>query len=586
MVAMLRIYWTGVKMGTPAAMVAIFYLYVMIRLPADEIWRISVVVLLSLLIEYTVKWAIQLRLSRQIRKFGKMLEKGREPSPELIQAVWVETMNLPLWIVGIITFGLSMIIVVMPTTFYALYVLENGYLARHIFIAGFLAISLLSMINLLLYERALAPLLIEIEKLGQDQINRNDRGLIFISMQVKLIFFFGVVVCILALLLNVLFYEKVAFLTNRPLEPDQIMGLLRWQMAGFSVFVIGLTTFMVHLLVRHQAGPIERVRRFMERVVRGEMNRPFYASMGGVVRDEGNLLAEVFTDMTAELGQVLSRVRHTALQFQREASRLDIEAADHDQVITEQMEQAQRLRRAMASLETQCGVVSTQGDDIFQVLDETLNDVTTGHDMIQKVVEGIDILKEEANATQDQVEVLYSKLGEIHEITSIIRTVTNQTLVIGFNAFLEAADEEERLRFNDIAESINTLTGQITESAQRIRAVIHDVQHYARMILTLAELEFRLIDQESTATTHIYGLIKNIANSIRLINQTVKQITEAIHRQDVARKELQSGLDHVIEIIEHTADNSQQALETLEELRGLIQGFHGTLNTFFPMTEK
>ncbi len=578
-----RIFFTGIKMSLPVASIAVYYLYQMTNLTAEDGIKLGVFVFACINVEFIVKWFVQRAMTPHIRALDLDLKNDRIPSIERLQNAWVETINLPLKIVLVITFLLTAILVVLPTNIYFFFFMARQNLWQHFLTASILTIVTLSIINILMYERALTPLLSEIEKLADGNLNWNDKRIIFVTLQVKFIIFFVVIIIVLCVMFCVLLHQKVSQLTLPNIDPLTGLQNLKFEMLKVSLGVVLITTLLIYLLVKHQLRPLNQIRLFMRAFADGDADRPFYSSMAGVVRDEDNLLTEVFSDMTVEFRKVLLRVKWAGAKLRQERNLVASYVYDYKEAIQSQTEIGQVLTASMENLESYCLRLSEESRQIVIAMDAANDKVSAGREMIKKVGEGIVILKEKSNQTQFQIEVLQEKLIEINEIASIIRKVANQTQIIAFNAYLEAADEEEEARYSYIADSINTLTVQITNAAQQVRNIVHDVQSYSQTISSLAEREFLSIQNEALSSDQFRLIFEGISNSVDKMSKMLKQIEDSTASQNNVYKRLSESLNDNTTLINKNEIENETIAQQINNLHNDLNSLYSILDSFFPI---
>ncbi|OQY28665.1 MAG: hypothetical protein B6244_06365 [Candidatus Cloacimonetes bacterium 4572_55] len=583
---MSHIFWTGVKMSLPVSLIAVFYVYYTTRLSFNQANPLIIFTLGCFVVDYIFKWIVQLKLTPRIRGFCAGLKKGKKLGAKQLQDVWVETLNLPVKIVVFTTSILGIVWIVLPVTLYSSNLFKEQDVWLHVLIGGFISIMVLSVINLLLYEQTLISLLLKIEEIGRDQLNRNDPRISFFSIQFKFVTFFGMIIIVCVTILSSLTYQKVNELARLDMSREAALSQLQTHIFFVSAILLVTATALVWILAAHQMRPIGRIKSHMTQLLNGEIGQTFSWSIAGVVRDEGNLLAEIFSEMVNELQKALAQIRQSGIDLKKETSQISVQAHSYLEHILDQSQTVASLKASVGELSSPNLRISKDADQVLEVMDATIEDVCIGRDMIQKVVEGVDILQVEARATQAQVETLRTKLVEVSEIVTIIRKVTNQTQILAFNALLETADGELTHRYDYIASSINKLTLKIAEDSKQIRNTVQEVQHYSQTIFTLADREFSLIRNEALSINHFHVFLDKISRIVNAMNDEVKQITESTQWQGEVRRNIVRSLEDIRDTIDKHEEESSKIIQQIERLQNHVQTLGNILSSFYLKSDK
>ncbi len=579
------LFWTGVKMSLPVYSVAILYLLQIIELSWDEGVNLFIFFIAMQVLQHFVGFFVQLQLTANLRNFETALKKSKPFAPGELQEAWIETINLPIILVGVMTVCLSVVFLLLPIVLYTVYFMGID-IWKQVCAAGIAGISILSMLNLLMYERALSPVLIMIEKHGRKYIDRNDKRIFFVSLQLKFVTFFGVTMLVLTFILDTVFYHEVSGIANTTLVTENIINHFILKVLSVSLAVLLICGALIYQLAAHQIRPISKIKRHMNLLADGEVDQIFYSGEAGVVRDEGNLMAEVFSDMTVELRNVLIWIRHAGFRLKQESTRLFSQAGEFERHMTDQEALVAGLEQLVAEQTTFSNRQHAEFSVIVEQMDYLLEEASTGQVMLQKVVEGIGFIKTEAVRTQVQIEILHGKLAEIDEVVAIIRKVSNQTQVLAFNAFLEAAEETAGESYDQIAESIHALTIQITDASQKVRNSIQDVQHYSRTLLTLTEREHALVEAETYSTQNLQPMLNQINQAINAINLNIKQISGATRQQSATNQKFQETIVYMLQQFDRIKAGNTSITNEVRGLHRDVDNLQGTMKSFFPIKSK
>ena len=578
---MQRIYWTGVKMGVPTALIAVYYLYYTARLSFELAMNMFVFIAVCLVVEFAIKLYVQGKLAFNIRKFDHYMKNKLVPPIEMIQDVWVETINFPIRIVLGVTFLVTFSVVVIPTTIFSYFVYDIESLWKHVLIAGFLAILSLCIINLLLYEKALSPLLIKIEEFGKGKINFSDERIYFVSTKLKFLIFFVGITVLLAVLIGVIVYERISFICEtgnyESLNLDQLQ--IEIMATSFIVFILGV--LFSYVLIRHQTQPLLLISEHLQGLGKGELKKQFYSASAGVVHDEDNLIAEVFSEMTEKLSEVLNLILDSGHKLNNEMRSILNQSNDYSKTLNQQNASISALTASLEESAAFSRRINQDSKNVLQAMDLNLEDTRTGQVSFQRVIDGLDNLRGATQLTHNQIGDLTEKLTLIEEVADIIRKVAEKSHIIAFNAFLEAADDDKTDNFEAVAVSIKNLTTQVTHLAEEVRSLIQSVIESVSLINSRTEQNVTFINNEMQTSKVFYNEIGNLIRSINETNEMVKKITISTRQQDKTNEKVTECLSQINQLINDDKTNRTDMEKQLKVLNQQVNVLHDSIQTTF-----
>jgi methyl-accepting chemotaxis protein len=156
---------------------------------------------------------------------------------------------------------------------------------------------------------------------------------------------------------------------------------------------------------------------------------------------------------------------------------------------------------------------------------------------------------------------LSEQTSQIGSISELVRELANQTNMLALNAAVEAARAGEHGKgFGVVATEIRKLADQSRKSAERINALVSDVQNATNSTVMAAG--------EGTKTVEgIVTAINDITVSSQQISLTAKQQAIAIQQVVDAMNIIDSGAVQTASGIAQTKVETQKLSETAQELR-------------------
>jgi methyl-accepting chemotaxis protein len=206
-----------------------------------------------------------------------------------------------------------------------------------------------------------------------------------------------------------------------------------------------------------------------------------------------------------------------------------------------------------------------QTDSIKESIDQTREANSKGTDNIHELKKAINDNAMVTSKIQDQVEMLTTKANTISEITSVIKSIADQTKLLALNAGIESARAGEQGRgFAVVADEIGKLSVQTANSISGIERIIEEVNN---AILTTQEymqqgtLAINKTTTVSDETQNAFQRIEeSVVNNIGQINIMIDGITQ-----------INKNKNEVVSSIESISAISQQSTSSTEEISSSLE---------------
>ena len=120
------------------------------------------------------------------------------------------------------------------------------------------------------------------------------------------------------------------------------------------------------------------------------------------------------------------------------------------------------------------------------------------------------------------------RVSEMDQVLALIKTIANQTNLLGLNAAIEAARVGEQGRgFGVVAEEIRKLAHMSTDSIKKIEGIVRNIQ----------------VDSESTHShiTHVDEVVTQVAAAIAQVTEAVQKANETAQKLDEMARNMSGG---------------------------------------------
>jgi len=231
------------------------------------------------------------------------------------------------------------------------------------------------------------------------------------------------------------------------------------------------------------------------------------------------------------------------------------------------MQQASSVNQTTTSMD-QLGASSQQSAEQAQAASEGADRVlilASGNTLTQEQIASDNIsLREKMKQVQRQIQRLSEHLSQISSITNAVSDLANQTNMLALNASVEAVRAGENGKgFGVVAAEIRKLADRSRQSAEKISALIMDIQNATNSTVTVTE-------EGTRAVENIVGAINDVAVNIQQISLNTKQQALAIQQVVDAMNSLNRAAQESASGIAQTKVSTQQLNQTATDLQSMI----------------
>jgi len=171
---------------------------------------------------------------------------------------------------------------------------------------------------------------------------------------------------------------------------------------------------------------------------------------------------------------------------------------------------------------------------------------------------------------ETSITVLGQNIGQINEITNLIKSISDQTNLLALNAAIEAARAGEAGRgFSVVADEIRKLAEQSKHSSDDISILISNIYtQSAQMVITTQEVSKEFANQTGVIDTTLVSF-----NSIvDALNETLPRIGNINN----SARNISDQKNDIVGKVEHIASISQETAATSEEISASTQEMHSS----------
>ena len=215
-----------------------------------------------------------------------------------------------------------------------------------------------------------------------------------------------------------------------------------------------------------------------------------------------------------------------------------ISLSDQDDFISENERQdniggnIERIENAINENTRLVTEIVDKTNSVATVASKMEEDVQHGFTVLEKNVKKMQEIKEKNSGVINGIILLSNKVNKIRDTVRIIRTITDQTKVIAFNAALEAASAGETgKRFAVVAGEVNRLADDIAVLTRQIREQVEEIQTSSSSLIVYSEEGSDKIAEGYKLIRDLEDLFKEIRTSAEISSNQMQTITISTQQQ-------------------------------------------------------
>ena len=282
---------------------------------------------------------------------------------------------------------------------------------------------------------------------------------------------------------------------------------------GLAVLLIVIAVVFV-VLRRQIAEPLEKLMDATNKITQGDYN----ISVEAHRQDELGSLARSLNLMAKELEVRTSELENSLAQ---QASSVNQTTSTMDELSASSSASASQAEAAAAGTREVLSLVDgNQQTDNSQVYQESS-------------------LREKVGQIGEEIKHLSQQTQQIGMISTLVSELANQTNMLALNAAVEAVRAGEHGKgFGVVASEIRKLADQSKKSAERINALVQDIQKATNSTVKVTEEGRNIVES-------VVAAVNNIATNSQQISLNAKQQAIAIQQVVTAMNELNQGAKQI-----------------------------------------
>ncbi|MGI6114230.1 MAG: methyl-accepting chemotaxis protein, partial [Mahellales bacterium] len=331
------------------------------------------------------------------------------------------------------------------------------------------------------------------------------------------------------------------------------------------------------------AGTIKAVALEAVKISKGDLN---VKEVSIDTNDELKDLSVAFNTMAGNLRAIIKQLAQNSIDVSNNAEQLTASAEQSSKASEQIAATIQQMAHGAVDQSEQSAVTAEAAKKILtssqKIADNSLTATETsnlanetasaGNEKIKSVIDQINILKEQMDATAKVTNKLNERSKEIGEIVEVITNIASQTNLLALNAAIEAARAGEHGRgFAVVADEVRKLAEGSASAANKITKMIEEIKEDTISTAENMEKGIEEVNLGTKLTQEAGAAFEDIVRVIQIVNEQINGIDNEIKDIVEQIKTVENLSGNITVIARQSSAGSQEVAAAVEEQTASLQ---------------
>ena len=368
----------------------------------------------------------------------------------------------------------------------------------------------------------------------------------------------------------------------------------------FSFVFVLIAAVTVWLISRTMVVRMDRIRRFLERLIGGRLDHEVHRGNLKVNDELGDIyrncvkVQDTFKNMVGEIKESCDDLKSAADKFSGMAQATTEEANDVQLAVEEiangarsQADSTAAAHDNMALISSQIELITGEIDDMTDSAVDMAGKEKQSERIIGELFLSNDQTKNSVNKVAEQIDLMKQAVSHIKEAVEMIQSVAEETDLLSLNASIEAARAGEAGRgFAVVAEQICKLALQSNESGKDIEQILGEIMNTSEKMVSVMEevrtnMDSQQLKLEETRTTY-----QAVAEGVDKSLENIESIKQKITVLNASGNSISSAVEDLSAISEQNAASAANTMETAKNMSSTMQLVEGSAEELLQLADK
>ena len=335
-------------------------------------------------------------------------------------------------------------------------------------------------------------------------------------------------------------------------------------LASALALVFGL--FAAWAITRQIVIPLSQTLKVAERIAAGDLTQNLVSER----QDELGQLQRAIQSMTLGLRELIGGISDGVRQIASAAEELSAVTEQTSAGVNSQKVETDQVATAMNEMTATVQEVARNAEEASEAALAADQQAREGDKVVGEAIAQIERLSKEVGNSTEAMGHLKRESDKIGSVLDVIKSVAQQTNLLGLNAAIEAARAGEAGRgFAVVADEVRSLAQRTQKSTEEIEELIVGLQSGTQQVATIMDNSRTLTDSSVELTRRAGGSLESITRTVSAIQSMNQQIAAAAEQQSAVAEEINRSVLNVRDVSEQTSAASEETAASSVELARL-----------------
>ncbi|MDH0733818.1 HAMP domain-containing methyl-accepting chemotaxis protein, partial [Pseudomonas sichuanensis] len=347
---------------------------------------------------------------------------------------------------------------------------------------------------------------------------------------------------------------------------DQGTQQAKTLLAGATALALLLGVLAALAITRQIIVPLRQTLSAAERVANGDLSQDLQVDR----RDELGQLQASMQRMTQGLRQLISGIGDGVTQIASAAEELSAVTEQTSAGVNNQKVETDQVATAMNEMAATVQEVARNAEQASEAALMADQQAREGDKVVTEAINQIERLAHEVVNSSEAMNQLKAESDKIGSVLDVIKSVAQQTNLLALNAAIEAARAGEAGRgFAVVADEVRSLAQRTQQSTEEIEELIAGLQNGTQRVASVMDSSRSLTDSSVELTRRAGGSLETITRTVSSIQAMNQQIATAAEQQSAVAEEINRSVMNVRDISDQTSAASEETASSSVELARL-----------------
>ncbi len=328
---------------------------------------------------------------------------------------------------------------------------------------------------------------------------------------------------------------------------------------------------------RQVVRPLQATLKIMDDVAAGDLTHDHTVDRS----DELGQLQNSLQRMTVGLRTLISGISDGVTQIASAAEQLSAVTEQTSAGVNSQKNETDQVATAMNQMAATVQEVARNAEQASEAAVAADQQAREGDRVVSEAIEQIERLAAEVGHSTEAMGLLKRESDKIGGVLDVIKSVAQQTNLLALNAAIEAARAGEAGRgFAVVADEVRSLAQRTQKSTEEIEQLIAGLQSGTQQVATVMDNSRTLTDSSVELTRRAGNSLENITRTVSTIQNMNQQIAAAAEQQSAVAEEINRSVMTVRDVSDQTSAASEETAASSVELARLGTHLQGLVGRF------